>query len=355
MTRKELWLKRQRRKRIQKIRRYAGIGIVAAIVLIAVIVLAVKHRGSPAADAEAPEEETAVEQAADTASVRALADEEIGSVGWNLDETGWWYKNEDGTQPVDGWATYEGTRFYFDANGYLLTGWHYLNDGTFACFSDSGIYMPDAQPKYAALTFDDGPSWQTVTVLDALEAYNAKATFFVVGTQAAGDETARNAMIRAYDSGMEIGSHTWDHTELVYSEAETIRAVMDQNDAYLQDVLGMTPTIMRPTGGGVNETVTSNVTKPLILWNVDTEDWDHRDPARTIQAATTNIADGSIILMHDIYPETAEAVKTIVPELTSQGYQLVTVSELAELKGVTLQPGQVYGSFTEQALGSPAE
>jgi peptidoglycan/xylan/chitin deacetylase (PgdA/CDA1 family) len=59
--------------------------------------------------------------------------------------------------------------------------------------------------------------------------------------------------------------------------------------------------------------------------------------------------------MHDIYPETAEAVKTIVPELTSQGYQLVTVSELAELKGVTLQPGQVYGSFTEQALGSPAE
>ena len=350
MTRKELWQKRQRRLRMQKMRRYGALGIIAAIVFIAVIVLAVRHRAAPVEEAAPSGEETATEGPSDTATAKALADAEIGDVGWNLDDTGWWYKNEDGTQPVNGWATLEGTRFYFDESGYLMTGWHYLNDGTFACFSDSGMYMPDAQPKYVALTFDDGPSWQTVTVLDTLEAYNAKATFFVVGTQAQGDETARNAMIRAYEGGMEIGSHTWDHTELVYSEADVIRSVMDQNDTYLQDVLGMTPSIMRPTGGGVNDTVTSNVGKPLILWNVDTEDWNHRDPAKTIAAATTNIADGSIILMHDIYPETAEAVKTIVPELTSQGYRLVTVSELAEIKGVTLNPGQVYGSFTEQAL-----
>ena len=359
MTRKELWLKRQRRRRMKRIRRLAFIGI-AALVLIIAAVLALGHirkgkTAGPETEASEEEAEAAQDQNTDTAELKKLEEEEIGNTGWNLDDTGWWYKTEDGRQPVNGWQTIEDIRFYFDENGYLMTGWHYLNDGSFACFNESGLYMPDAVPKYAALTFDDGPSWQTGTILDVLEANHAKATFFVVGTQAQGDETSRNNMIRAYNDGMEIGSHTWDHTTLLGNSAEVIASVMQQNDDYLTQVLGEAPVIMRPTGGGVDETVAATVGKPMILWNVDTEDWATRDPASTIASATTDIQDGSIILMHDIYEETAEAVKTIVPELTNKGYCLVTVSELARIKGVTLQPGVRYGSFTAQALNPPAE
>ena len=359
MTRKELWLKRQKRRRMKKIRRFAVLGIAAFLVILTVILaFAGKHKGKPeeAAEAESETEETAAaDPEADTADMIRLGDEAIGDVGWNLDDSGWWYKTEDNTQPVNGWKNLDGTRFYFDENGYLMTGWHYLNDGSFACFSESGLYMPDAQPKYAALTFDDGPSWQTGTILDVLEANNAKATFFVVGTQAQGDETSRNNMIRAFNDGMEIGSHTWDHTTLLGKSADVIATVMQQNDDYLMQVLGTAPVLMRPTGGGVDDTVRATVGKPMILWNVDTEDWATRDPASTVASATTGIQDGSIILMHDIYEETAEAVKTIVPELTNQGFRLVTVSELAQIKGVTMQPGVTYGSFTEQALNPPAE
>ena len=84
---------------------------------------------------------------------------------------------------------------------------------------------------------------------------------------------------------------------------------------------------------------------PIILWDIDTRDWSTRDRDKTIAAVLGKVKDGEIVLMHELYTSTAEATETLVPQLTAQGYQLVTVSELASLRGKTLEPNQVYYSL----------
>jgi len=81
---------------------------------------------------------------------------------------------------------------------------------------------------------------------------------------------------------------------------------------------------------------------PMIMWSVDTRDWESRDVESIIQQVMDHVQDGDIILMHDIYVPTAEAVKAVVPELISRGFQLVTVSELLAAKGISLEAGKVY-------------
>ena len=83
----------------------------------------------------------------------------------------------------------------------------------------------------------------------------------------------------------------------------------------------------------------------MIYWSIDTEDWKTRDAGKTISAVLDHVKDGDIILMHDLYEQTAEASETIIPELIKRGYQLVTVSELAQARGMALENGKVYYSF----------
>src|SRR5699024_5043744 len=97
--------------------------------------------------------------------------------------------------------------------------------------------------------------------------------------------------------------------------------------------------------GASNSTVESTLQYPFILWSVDTLDWKTRNTNSTIQSVLNEERDGAVILMHDIHMLTAEAVKVIVPELVSRGYQLVTVSELAQAKGITLENEKRYGSI----------
>ncbi len=101
---------------------------------------------------------------------------------------------------------------------------------------------------------------------------------------------------------------------------------------------------MRPPGGNYNGTVASTVGMPLILWSIDTLDWKTRNAAATQAAVLNHVKDGDIILMHDLYGPTAEASKVIIPELINRGYQLVTVSELADCRGGMLN-GMVYNAF----------
>ena len=113
----------------------------------------------------------------------------------------------------------------------------------------------------------------------------------------------------------------------------------------IEEVTGVRPTLMRPTGGGISDTMKTSVDMPMICWSVDTEDWKTKNANSTCDAVLNNVYDGAIVLMHDLYDSTAEASKTFVRELVNRGYQLVTVSELAEAKGFTLENGQVYYDF----------
>ena len=250
MTRRQLMEKRKKRKRQKLILRFLRIaGAAAAVIaLICLITFVIVPHFKPE-----EEETTEVEYVSgDTAIRQTISDSATGQDGWNVDDNGWWYKNPDDTQYVSGWKTIEGQRYYFMDDGYLATGWVNTGDNSDAFFDPSGILDPTAKQKLVALTYDDGPSQNTGRILDVLEKYNAKATFFVVGIQA---DYYRDELKREYALGMEIGSHTFEHEILSLITADEIISTMSKNDKLLDNLIGFTPTIMRPTGGGVNDTV----------------------------------------------------------------------------------------------------
>lgn len=210
--------------------------------------------------------------------------------------------------------------------------------------------LPKSTDKLVCFTFDDGP-YAPVTnkILDVLEKYNGRATFFVVGDRAA---TYSDEIERASKMGCEIGTHTYSHVNLntlsVPEMQEEIRKSCDAISKYS----GKKVNVLRPPEGAANETVKANVNMPMVLWSVDSRDWDYRNADRDYQTVMDNVFDGSIVLMHDLYPATADAVARIIPELAKQGYKFVTFSELMKIRGVDVEPGEKYFSATPQ---TPAE
>ena len=214
----------------------------------------------------------------------------------------------------------------------------------------------DPTRPMVALTFDDGPhAVYTDQILDILEEHGAVATFFEVARNL---PKAPEAVRRAADMGCEIGSHTQNHADLVKADADTFRQQIQQADENILKAIGRYPYFLRPPYGDFNDDVRRHVGKPLAFWSVDTKDWKTRNTACTVSAALNNIEDGDVVLMHDIYGETADAVAQIVPSLVQQGYQLVTVSELIQLRfGDEVEPNRTYNYdyFRFQVPPLPAE
>ncbi len=195
--------------------------------------------------------------------------------------------------------------------------------------------------KMVALTYDDGPS-NSVTngLLDILEMYNAKATFFVVGENI---EDNNQALTRAAKLGCEIGTHTYSHIDLPTTSEDEIREEIDLTDALVKKYTGEKTKIARPPGGELDEASGAIVNKPFFYWTVDTRDWESKDPESIIEITQSSTSDGAIILMHDIYDTTLEASEFLIPWLISEGYELVTLSELMAHKSeVKVQPGIMY-------------
>ena len=202
----------------------------------------------------------------------------------------------------------------------------------------------DPGKKLVALTFDDGPSEYTKRILRTLKQYDSVATFFVVGNRV---ELFEDVLKEEVEIGCEIGNHTYEHKVLTELNAEQIWLQIYRTNEAVKKVTGEYPTLMRPPCGYDNGSTNCIIAMPLILWSVDTKDWQTQNSYCSVQTVLENVKDGDIILMHDMYEASAEAVETIVPSLIAEGYQLVTVSELAEYRGMMLQEGEEYSSFTE--------
>ena len=255
-------------------------------------------------------------------------------------------KNADGTGKfADGVVNIDGTDFIF-SNGKLAPNQRIVSNNKIYYTDGSGnVYrIVDGDKPMVALTYDDGPTQYTNQILDILEANGGKATFFVMGCLVSSNA---DAVKRAYDMGCQIGSHTWDHPTLTKCSTDKILQELNSTDAAVQAVIGCPTSIMRPPGGAQNGTVASIIAqtgKPLILWSVDTRDWENKNSQMIINNVLSNVKDGSIILMHDRLGCTVTASQTIIPTLTAQGYQLVTVEEMALLNG-GMVPGGVYRCF----------
>lgn len=196
--------------------------------------------------------------------------------------------------------------------------------------------------KLIALTFDDGPHTSvTMQIVNTLEKHGAKATFFVVGNRANYDAAA---LKKAVSIGCEVGSHTHSHKNLTKLTPAQIAEEMNNSAKSISDVTGVPVTLMRPPEGAHNETVRNNLNYPLIMWSVDSMDWKYRDAQKDYDAIMNTVFDGSIILMHDLYPATAAAVEKLIPDLMAKGYKFVTVSELMAARGITMQAGKTYSA-----------
>ncbi|MEG0473057.1 MAG: polysaccharide deacetylase family protein [Solibacillus sp.] len=182
--------------------------------------------------------------------------------------------------------------------------------------------------KQIALTFDDGPHPKvTPQIVKILNKYDAKATFFVVGKNVQKyPEVVKNVS----DAGHEIGNHTYEHKKLTALTVKQVNSQIELTDNAVKAAIDQTTTVFRPPYGAYNKTITNLLEVPNIMWSIDTLDWKHHDPNKTLQIVKTNAKRDSIVLMHDIHQTTADSLDSVLAYLTQQGYEFVTVSELLE-------------------------
>ena len=187
---------------------------------------------------------------------------------------------------------------------------------------------PTTGNKVIALTFDDGPGPYTAHLLDVLDQYGAKATFFLIGSKVS---SQANVVRSIHARGHQLGNHSWSHPELPKLPINQIAGEIDRTNDAIKQATGVTPAILRPPYGAVNGVVLEQLRArgmSSILWSVDTRDWADRNSDIVCSRAVAGARPGAIILMHDIHQTSVGAVPCILSALKQQGYSFVTVQGL---------------------------
>lgn len=270
-----------------------------------------------------------------TSFVNGIASEELSKAAKEQKVSDFAYKTLDKFSKFA--VKTDGVEFYFsksDLPGFKKAVSFKISENNIKDYVSYGKIDPNK--PMIAITFDDGPGANTDKILDVLEKYNAKATFFMVGECLA--ESKASLLKRMVSLDCEIGSHSSKHDDLSAMSAS----------AALSDIQSVTKEIKQLTGGyecklyrppygaytsSLIETTAANGLT-AINWSVDTLDWKYRDSSWVYQQAT-KAEDGDIVLMHDIHKTTVAAVEDIVKNFTERGYQLITVSELMQQRNVT--------------------
>lgn len=257
------------------------------------------------------------------------------------------FEKNDGSFAVNEFIISKGNKYYFGKDGKMLTGKHRLGMKDCEFAKDGRLIKEEASidpnKPMLALTFDDGPGEGTERILETLELYGAKATFFMLGPKA---EKYPDTVKKMQELGCELGNHTYSHIALPQlTKKEIRREIRRTSEAVAAASGGAGTTLVRPPYGETDGSVRESVGAPIIMWSVDTLDWKTRDTKSTMKAVLNSAEDGDIVLMHDIHEPTVEATVQMIPQLIEKGYQLVTVSELAEARGITLEDGERYSQF----------
>jgi peptidoglycan/xylan/chitin deacetylase (PgdA/CDA1 family) len=194
--------------------------------------------------------------------------------------------------------------------------------------------------RCVALTFDDGPSSSTLALISILQSKKAVATFFVVGSRVNRYQPALQQMIANND---EIGNHSFSHVSFKKISSQSVANEVNSTQNAVFVITGYRPHIVRPPDGDIPANDPTLAKYPIILWSIDPDDWKTRNTDTTYSRVMASVQPGSIIIMHDLYPATINAVPRIIDSLQQQGYVLVTISELFGWKdaSVPLPIGQV--------------
>lgn len=204
------------------------------------------------------------------------------------------------------------------------------------------IFTFDKNKKSIAFTFDDGPASYDNKLIDLLTDAHATATFFVVGNRIS---SFPQVIEKLANSKMEVGNHTYDHKSLARLKSPELKSEITKTNDLFYNMTNKELALLRPSYGAVSKKVLVEVGVPVILWNIDTEDWKSRNAEKVYNIIIENAEDGDIVLMHSLYESTVHAVEKSLKELYKQGFQVMSVSELAKLKDKQLLAGKSYLSI----------
>ena len=210
-------------------------------------------------------------------------------------------------------------------------------------YQNENGYNFNKNKKAVALTFDDGPGGdKTNKIVELLEQNKAHATFFMVGNKM---ESGISVMKNVLDKGNEIGSHSYAHKSMKRQKINDLLSDEEKTKEIYHNITGKNLIYTRPPYGAINDKIKESLDTIFITWDLDTEDWLHRDKNYIVDYVMENVHDGDIILMHDLYDSTVEAVEELLPKLYAAGFQVVNISELANLKEQVLENHNIYRSI----------
>src|SRR6202045_4967479 len=183
---------------------------------------------------------------------------------------------------------------------------------------------------YIAMTFDDGPSAEnTPRLLEILKQRNIKATFFLIGQNAA---TNPDLVRRILTEGNEVGNHSWTHPQLSKLSDDRVTAEITKTQDAIKQESGYIPTLLRPPYGAITsrqrEWIANQFGLNIILWSVDPFDWKRPGASVITQRILSQVRPGAIILSHDIHKQTIDAMPATLDALIAKGYKFVTLSQL---------------------------
>lgn len=212
---------------------------------------------------------------------------------------------------------------------------------------DVDISHLNLEKKHVAFTFDDSPGKTLEQIVAVFTEFNennpdckANATVFYNGVYF-NESTLPSAQL-AFVAGFELGNHTYSHFNLCSLDPLTLQKEIDETDVILKQIDGKDRHLLRAPYGSLNETVKEYAKSPIIDWSVDTLDWQKPDVETICQRVYDGLENGAIVLMHDGFENTVEAVKILLPELKRRGYQVTSVSQLAKAHSCVLKTGSVY-------------
>ena len=194
--------------------------------------------------------------------------------------------------------------------------------------------------KVIAITFDDGPSSKcTPILLEELKKRDARVSFFMVGNMAKNNQ---DIVKKAYEDGHTIGSHTYSHKNLKKLKKDDVINEIESANNIISEIIQKPLDFLRPPYGNYNSKILSYVDMTFILWNVDTEDWKHKDAEYVSNYIVNNAKDGDIILLHDLYETSINGAIQAIDQLIPQNFAFVSLEELAEIKSITLEKHTAY-------------
>lgn len=198
---------------------------------------------------------------------------------------------------------------------------------------------------YIAMTFDDGPSAETTPrLLEMLKQRNIKATFFLIGQNAAANP---DLVRRILAEGHEIGNHSWTHPQLSKLSDDKVTAEITKTQDAIKDASAFTPTLLRPPYGAITsrqrQWIADQFGLTIILWSVDPFDWKRPGASVIAQRILSQVRPGAIVLSHDIHKQTVDAMPATLDGLVAKGYKFVTVSQLIAMNKPKPPPAETAG------------